>query len=237
MNAARTTIVPLPLGGVNAYLLRRGDRAVLIDTGLPGQSDAILKALATRGIAKREIGLILLTHADPDHSGGAATLRERLGVPVAVHTAEAARLRTGELGNPRPLRLPGHILMRVVPKEVAPCEPDVVIDGETDLGRYGVDGVVVPTPGHSPGSVSILLPSGGCVAGDLLAGGFVRRNRPDYPFFADDPDLLRQSLAALLRRSPVRLFFGHGLPADIASVRRHFAADLPADLAEIGAAR
>ena len=92
-----------------------------------------------------------------------------------------------------------------------------------DLTRYGVEGQIIHTPGHSPGSISILHPDGECIAGDVLAGSLWRTDHPLYPYLAEDVPLLHHSIETLLRSAVQRLYFGHGLPSTIEEVRRRFA--------------
>lgn len=227
------SIVMLPFRSVNVYAVR-GERTVLVDTGMVGMGDAILDGLARRGVRAEEIALIVLTHSHPDHAGSAAELKERLGVPVAIHHEEARWLRAGRPdGEPIAVRPFGHLLKPLAKPEFPACTPDILLE-EGDFADHGLDARLLHTPGHSPGSLSLLFPGGDCIAGDLLAGGFVRENRPDYPFFLDDRATLHASIARLLAAGPRRLHFGHGLPADATSVRRRFAGPL-ARLAREGA--
>ena len=220
------TIVPLLFRSVNVYAVR-GKRTVLVDTGTPGMADAILAGLAKLGVREEEIGLILLTHGHPDHAGSAAELKQRLGVPLAIHRDEAHWLRAGRSeGTPIPVRPLGYLLKPLVKPEFPACEPDILLEEGQRLDDYGLDARLLHTPGHSPGSLSFLFPNGDCIAGDVMAGGFVRENRPDYPFFLDDRAILHQSIARLVAEVPGRLYFGHGQPADAASVRRRFAGPL-----------
>jgi hydroxyacylglutathione hydrolase len=62
-------IVPIRLSISNAFLVR-GERPVLIDTGCPGDTDTLLRALAKEGVAVRDLSLILHTHGHRDHAGG-----------------------------------------------------------------------------------------------------------------------------------------------------------------------
>ncbi len=48
---------------------------------------------------------------------------------------------------------------------------DLALDAPLDLRPYGVAGRVEPLPGHTPGSVVVLLDSGDAVVGDLVRGG------------------------------------------------------------------
>lgn len=219
-------IVRLDLRVANVYAVR-GERTILFDTGVVGMGDKILDGFARLGVQAADIALIVLTHVHPDHVGSAAELKSRLGVPVAAPKLEEAWLRRGRTeGQPMPARPVGHLLKLMVKPAFPACEPDILLDEGRRLDDYGVEGRVLYTPGHSPGSLSFLFANGECIAGDLIAGGFVRENKPDYSFFIDDREETHRSLARLLGESPKRLHFGHGKPADAASVRRRFAAPL-----------
>ena len=227
------TIIPLMFRGVNVYAVR-GEKTILVDAGTPGMADAILAGLAKLGVREEEIGLILITHGHPDHVGSAAELKKRLGVPLAIHRDEAGWLRGGRTeGTPIPVRPFGYLLKPLVKPELPACEPDILLEEGQRLDDYGLDARLLHTPGHSIGSLSFLFPNGDCIAGDVMAGGFVRENRPDYPFFLDDRAVLHESIARLVAETTGRFYFGHGQPADTASVRRRFAGPL-AQLAREG---
>src|SRR3954447_230323 len=88
----------IDLGPVNAYLLDTGDGPVLIDTGFPGDELRILGALAELALPPKGLRQIVLTHAHPDHVGGAAALRAATGAPIAMHPLEAGLARRGATG-------------------------------------------------------------------------------------------------------------------------------------------
>ncbi|MFV2196988.1 MBL fold metallo-hydrolase [Nocardiopsis sp. LOL_012] len=221
MNAA---VVPVPLGASTAYAVR-GERTVLVDTGFPGGEDRLLTRLRKAGVAPSSISLIVLTHCHPDHAGGAAGLKRRLGVPVAVHEAEAAWAESGTSELYRPLNLFGRLLDRTLDTGFPGFTPDVVLTGGADLAAHGAGADVLHTPGHTPGSITLLCrESGDAVVGDLLAGSMVRRDRPGPPFLAQDTAELWRSARRVLEAGPRRFLFGHGRPASAASVRRLLAA-------------
>jgi 2-polyprenyl-6-methoxyphenol hydroxylase-like FAD-dependent oxidoreductase/glyoxylase-like metal-dependent hydrolase (beta-lactamase superfamily II) len=224
--ANRLEVVPVITPAVNYYVVRGQRGSVLVDTGFPGKADAVLERLKKEGVDPTEISLILLTHGHPDHAGNAAELRERLGVPVAIHALEADWMRVGKAVIPPPVRPFGRIIKATTKPEVPPFEPDVLLEEGTDLSGYGLDATILHTPGHSPGSVSVLLAGGDAIAGDLMAGGFVLEDRSGYMFLLDDAGLARRSIERLLSHRPSRLFFGHGRPASGESVRRRFSPDL-----------
>ena len=81
-------IVPIRLSISNAFLVR-GERPVLIDTGCPGDTDTLLRALAKEGIAARDLSLMPHTHGHRDHAGGTRRLKGMTAAPVAVHPTDA----------------------------------------------------------------------------------------------------------------------------------------------------
>ena len=54
---------------VNSYVLVRGKEVAIVDTGLPGDRDAILEALEGAGVSPQEIDVVVCTHAHSDHNG------------------------------------------------------------------------------------------------------------------------------------------------------------------------
>jgi hydroxyacylglutathione hydrolase len=89
-----------------------------------------------------------------------------------------------------------------------------LIDGETDLREFGFSGRVLPTPGHTIGSMSILIGRKGFV-GDTLFG---IRSETISPPFLSDIAALKKSWAALLRTDCLSFYPGHGKAID----RRRF---------------
>ncbi|HLG75584.1 MAG TPA: MBL fold metallo-hydrolase [Ktedonobacteraceae bacterium] len=211
----------IPLRFVNAYVIR-GERSVLVDTGFPGMADTILQQLQQRGIAGREISLILLTHGHPDHAGSAAELQRRLQVPVAIHPLEAEWMRRGRAHIPRPIRPFGYFVKAITRPDIPSFEPDLLLEEGMDLKPYGVEGQIVHTPGHSPGSISILHPTGVAIVGDVMAGSLRHPERALYPFLAEDMSVLHRSIQRLLQYPIEHYYFGHGFPAHAQAVRQRF---------------
>ena len=75
----------------NAYALRCGDEYVLIDSGVGMETGRILEVLRSDGIPADRVRHLLLTHYHLDHSGGAAALREALGLDVWAGADHCAR--------------------------------------------------------------------------------------------------------------------------------------------------
>lgn len=211
-------LTKLNLAIANVYLVK-GSKLAVVDTGAPGSAPKILAALRKQGFQPADVGLILLTHAHSDHAGSAAELRQATGAPVAVHCGDLAMLRRGDNGKFLPTDLEARISQRFVDKPFPALEPDLVLDDQSDLRALGVDAELLPTPGHSPGSISLLFANGDAIVGDILRGGIMGgiflSSRPKYPFFlydlADQPVIL-ESVQRVLEAGAQRLYVGHGGP-------------------------
>ncbi len=83
-------VVVLDVGQGLAVLVRSQGATVLVDTGPP--DGAVVRALDGVG-APRRIDAVVLTHADADHTGGLARLRERYDVGAVFGSAETLRAR------------------------------------------------------------------------------------------------------------------------------------------------
>jgi len=72
---------------------------------------------------------------------------------------------------------------------------------------------VVHTPGHTPGSVSVLLDSGEAIVGDLVMGQMMGMlHKPGPPIVAWDLERNRESVCKLQALSPRVVYVGHGGP-------------------------
>jgi hydroxyacylglutathione hydrolase len=198
---------------VNSYLLRTDHGCILVDTGFRGQRARIERALAEVGCRRGEITLVLITHADADHAGNAAYLRERHGTKIGMHRAEAAAAERGDMfksrGKPsggRRLLKPVMSLFRLGKRDR--FTPDVFLEDGDRLDAYGVGAVVLHVPGHTAGSIAVLTDEG-----DLLSGDFLEnRRRPSIATFLDDAGALRASYDRVKRLDVRVVYPGHGVP-------------------------
>ncbi|MFG3505580.1 MBL fold metallo-hydrolase [Streptomyces sp. NPDC047821] len=224
---SRTKVVPIPVMGrhhINAYLLL-GRRPVIVDAGTPGSGRRIYEQVAAHGVDPTDVSLIVITHGHIDHFGSAAELHRLTGAPVAGHIADLGPYRAGRAREPYlPTGLMGRLMARNknLHMQVEPLEPDVLVTGETDLEDYGISARIMPTPGHTAGSISVLTAQGDLVAGDLIANSLfgLVRGRPANPPFHDDPRNNLASLRKMLDLNPTRLHVGHGIPLRPDRVRR-----------------
>ena len=95
---------------------------------------------------------------------------------------------------------------------------DIVLENEEfSLEKYGISGKVVYTPGHSSGSVSVLLETGEAFVGDMAMNKFPLRLSPGMPIYAENWQILIDSWKTLLEGGVKTIYPAHGGPfsADI----------------------
>ncbi len=218
-------IIQFPLGRANAFIVR-GQRPIIVDTGYPGSAPAIIGRLKENGIDPGSVSLILITHGHADHFGSAAELKKLTGAPVAVHKLDAEALTKGEDPPLKPTGSIGRFFLSLMskkgPAKAPPVKPDIIIENDLDLSEFGVDGRAIHTPGHTAGSVAVLLPGGKIIVGDTIMRGLFRFWQPHYPLFADNMFQLKESIKLILRQKPSKIYSGHGGPFSPKAVLRRF---------------
>jgi glyoxylase-like metal-dependent hydrolase (beta-lactamase superfamily II) len=215
-------VIPIKLGIVYAYIVKQNG-TILIDTGIPKSENAILNAMRQVGLDEHDLRLIVVTHGHHDHAGSAAKLREQTGAKVAVHEKDANMLRTGTQGRLIPTGLIGRIAGLFIGSAnrtgYPAINPDILISGTLDLASYGIAGIVIPTPGHTSGSVSVVLENGDTFSGDLIFPQ-IPSGKPGLPYWADNTADVYTSVKTLLTYNPQTFYLGHGGSFPAAAVRQ-----------------
>jgi glyoxylase-like metal-dependent hydrolase (beta-lactamase superfamily II) len=137
---------------VYVYLIYGTHGVCLVDTGVASAEQAIFNYLRSTDRKVSDISLIIQTHAHPDHIGASRTIKGETACAVAAHPAERAWIENVQL----------QARERPVPDFDTLVAGSLAVDrllgdGEVfDLG-CGLKLNVLYTPGHSQGSLSILL--------------------------------------------------------------------------------
>jgi hydroxyacylglutathione hydrolase len=180
---------------VYSYLVY-GETITLIDTGVDGCEAQIFEYVRSTGRNPSEIALIVLTHSHPDHIGAARAIRQATRCTIAAHAAERAWIEDVELQN-RERPVPGFetLVGGSVPLDHELEDGDSIEPDETRAGEMQV----FHTPGHSPGSISLLLHNEGALfSGDAIP---VPGDLPVY----DDALASVKSVKRLRRLSGIRV--------------------------------
>ncbi|GAA2878436.1 MBL fold metallo-hydrolase [Pseudonocardia halophobica] len=193
-----------------AYLHRRGDEVLLVDTGPVGSGPVIAAALRDWGLGPEAVSDVVLTHWHADHAGSAAEVATWPNARILVHAADAPVVR-GERPGPPPVLTPAE---EVLHRQVAgnlPDAPPARVDHELADGEVLASGArVLATPGHTAGSLALVLDDAGVVlTGDLAAeheGGVILG-----PFNVDR-ELARRSFRRFGEVDVELACFGHGRP-------------------------
>ena len=219
------TITRVLEGRSNVFLVEGKATRILVDTCTAKYRKKLDSRLKAMGIST--IDYLVLTHAHFDHASNAAFIKSEYNARVLIHCDESAFLEKGENVRPRGtnpfidaiVRPLGKLYMRSARYE--PCTPDVMADesfvfqGEDQLIR------IVHTPGHTQGSVSLIVDNEIAITGDAMFGVFPNRIMP--PFGNDIKEIVI-SWGRLLD-SGCRIFLpSHGSERTMAVVERNFSA-------------
>jgi glyoxylase-like metal-dependent hydrolase (beta-lactamase superfamily II) len=145
----------------HCLVIRAGAQTALVDTGMgsggPKSAGLLATSLATAGIASDDISLVILSHAHPDHMGGALDAAGEPAFPRARYVLSEAEWRfwqseaeSAQANKSTVMATRAHLerlqpcLDRIVP-------PTTLLPGVT----------AIPAPGHTPGQIAVHLESGG----------------------------------------------------------------------------
>lgn len=222
MNVDITTI---PLGFGQCYLLRSSG-VVAVDAGAPKKGGAFFRALESAASRPEDLKLLILTHGHWDHIGSAAEIKESTTAKIAMHRSEVSWLENSLTPLSPGVTAWGKILTAMhkpfMPLINVPiASVDIVLDDDAfPLRDYGIPGHILHTPGHSPGSVSVLLESGEAFVGDLAMNRLPLRLSPGLPIFADDLSAVIRSWEILLERGAAMIYPAHGKPFSASIIRK-----------------
>ena len=210
-------IMTINLGYVKAFLIK-GEKYILIDTGVPKSFETIKRFMADNEINPKDISMVVITHNHLDHTGSISKIKELTGAPVLIHASEDLYLSKGVT---TPVQMKS-MLLKLIMKgmknaEIAPFYADIIIkDADIiDLKPYGVAGKIIHTPGHTDGSISVLLDNGDAIVGDLFSAKKAKQGaKANYPFFYSDLDEIKVSIRKLMDQGSKQFYNAHGIPCD-----------------------
>ena len=206
-----TDIISIAGGRSNVFLVHSGDTKILVDTGPAFMQKIIQRRL--RKLSIRTIDFLVLTHTHFDHAANAGAIKNFFNARVIVHASEEKFLKSGDSPVPAGTNLFtrwltgtfGKLANRMV--KYQGCEADITIDHQLNLPEDLKNIQIIHTPGHSAGSVSVIIDNEIALAGDTLFGTYPGSC---FPPFADDRKLLFKSWGLLLKTGCSIFFPSHG---------------------------
>ena len=218
-----TKVINLLSGRSNVFLICKGEFIILVDTG-PGsyrkKLDSLLKKL---NIAR--IDYLVLTHSHYDHAENASFIKETYRARVIINQEEVSFLERGENIVPKGtnpfsgalIRIFSLVFVRLARYE--PCVPDISTGALYEFNEPGLNVHIIHTPGHTQGSMSVIVDNEIAIVGDAMFGIFRDKIMPP---FGNDKDQMVRSWGTLLETG-CRIFLpSHGGPRSRDMVERNY---------------
>ncbi len=183
----------MTVNNCNTYLID-GPTKVLIDPGHKKLFTHVQKGFEKLRLGIEDIGLVICTHAHPDHIEAVQLFKET-PANITIHDKEWQMAKSMEKHINASLGV-----------NLDSISPDFFLT-EGNLSVNGLDFEIFHTPGHSPGSISIYWPEQKTLfTGDLIFKEGV--GRTDLP--GGDGSKLKESIKRLSDLDTEWLLSGHG---------------------------
>jgi hydroxyacylglutathione hydrolase len=204
-------IIQVMHGRSNVFLLTNGEKNILIDSTVSRLWSKLQRRLERLGISK--IDYLILTHAHFDHAGNANRVKNRFNALVMVQKQEANYLSKGDNILPNGTTIFTRLIVNIFGKRLfsrfkyEPCHHDFSVDSYFDLKGCGFNAYLMHTPGHTIGSMSVIVDNEIAIVGDTLYGVF---KSSVFPPYAEDTELMIQSWGKLLETNCSVFLPSHG---------------------------
>jgi len=192
----------------NCYVLRNNDAAkdcLIIDPGL--EAEELIELLDEQQLNPVAV---VLTHGHIDHIAGVAAMRSRFPeINIYIHNLDAGMLTE-----------PGKNLSAMTGAAFTTEPEDVSLQEGEIIDPAGVKLLVLHTPGHTPGGISLYSKEDGIAfVGDTLFAGSI--GRTDFPGGSMSQLLagVRENLFTLPEET--KIYPGHGPETTIAAEKAH----------------
>lgn len=196
---------------VLCFVLRDQARTLLVDCGVGrwgwwayGPSH-LLGSMSAAGLAPGEVDVVLITHLHPDHAGGATSPSADGPVPTFPNAHYVVGRRDWEtFSDPSFAAVASPTMAQALETSVLPLGRHGVLDLVDGIERLTPEVDLLPTPGHTPGAMTVRVRSQGQAA--LLIGDVAHHRaqlrRPQWGARNDfDPAASSSSRSAVVREA------------------------------------
>ncbi|WP_409200768.1 MBL fold metallo-hydrolase [Methanobrevibacter sp. DSM 116169] len=189
-----------------AYLIKENNKSVLIDTGASFDKKSIYNS-----IKDENVQLIILTHNHSDHTSNANFLAEKLNIPLSMTKIDYENMNNEIKSYPydlfgRFLLLSTKLLDSVSKKDK--LNIDFFIKNNDNLKDYGIDAKIYSLPGHTAGSIGIMVDNDKFIVGDAMMNHF----SPSLAKIFENKKEMLKSVDFIKNSEAVDIFTGHGKP-------------------------
>jgi hydroxyacylglutathione hydrolase len=211
-NTINCTVNQVLEGRSNSFLVNSKDISILVDTGHKNSFKELTSKL-NEFLGKNKLSILILTHTHFDHAENVAKIKETYNPKIIVHKSEAEYLKRGNSPLPKGSNLLTGFMVEIFGEKMEsryryePVYPDILVEKKYDLNPLGINAYIIHTPGHSKGSMSIIIEDALAIAGDSMFGVF---GNSIYPPFADTPEIMIESWGKLLDTGCSTFLPGHG---------------------------
>jgi len=196
------TIHRILWGWCNCYLVSNEDRFLLVDAGRKKSWKSLDRGIQRLGVTRDSAISLIITHCHFDHAENAARFKKTYQASIIVHTSEGDCLKKGDNSPIRGTIFLTKVLIGMAARtkllarlRYEPADYDLLVDEELALEPFGFPGFILHTPGHSPGSISVVIDNEVAIVGDAIFG--VLRGSV-FPPFAEDTVSMVESWKKLL---------------------------------------
>jgi hydroxyacylglutathione hydrolase len=204
-------VIQVLKGRSNVFLVLAGGKSLLVDTSPKRKWNTLKRRLHELHI--QHLDYLVLTHAHFDHAANAAAIRQMFTAQVIVHKEESGVLSQGKNIFPDGTNIFTHFIIRKLAPAFSskfnyqPCKADIQVEKKYVFADFGINICLIHTPGHSPGSMSLIVDDEIAIVGDAMFGVF---NGSVFPPFACDAKQLVDSWGNLLNTNCTLFLPSHG---------------------------
>lgn len=192
-------IIELHYDNTNTYIISSDKGVIMFDTGWAGTLQRFYQELGVKEINLRDIDCLLISHYHPDHMGIAQEIANQ-GVKLVVMENQVEHIHDSDKVFEKDKR------STFVPIHDEEVRVLAFAESREFLQGLGIRGCIIPTPGHSEDSITLVLDEEAAFVGDLY---------PLYELELHREPGVQESWKLIKSFQPKKVYYGHAKTAVI----------------------